>query len=233
MLTVTGALLLLVSCSGGNRKEVKEPVVTAPEVSREIANTILTVPEDFVMVAHRVTDFNKWKAGYEAHDTVRLKNGLHDYFLGRGLYDSSMVVVVLKADDMKKAKAFAASPGLRKLMQEGGVQGAPVFHFVIATWQDTLKMGYPLSLNSFEVKDWDKWRNSFDEGSLERDNNGLMARIVGRDYESDKKVVLVTALSDTAKAFKYFKSDALKKRMETGGVKGEPNRFIFRIVHQY
>lgn len=233
---ITATVLFLISCRGGNRKEVKEikePAVTAPEVSREIANTILTAPEDFVFVIHKVADFNKWKTGYEGHDTVRQKNGLHNYFIGRGLYDTSMVIVALKADDMKKAQAFASGAGLRKLMQEAGVQGAPVFHYVIATWQDTLKMGYLLSLNSFMVKDWDRWRNSFDEGNIERDNNGLMARIVARDYATDKKVVLLTALRDTAKAFQYFTSDALKKRMEAGGVQGTPKRFTFRIFHQY
>jgi len=38
---------------------------------------------------------------------------------------------------------------------------------------------------------------------------------------------------DTAKAFAYYKSDALKKRREAGGVIGEPERFLFRIVQRY
>jgi len=38
---------------------------------------------------------------------------------------------------------------------------------------------------------------------------------------------------DTAKAFAYFNSDALKKRREAGGVIGEPKRFLFRVVQRY
>lgn len=234
MLAIGMMATFFTSCRGRTKKEsINLPEITAPEVSRQIAGTILTVPEDMLVVIHKVSDFNKWKTGYESHDTARLKNGLHNYLIGRGLYDSNTVVVVLKADDMKKAKTFASGTDLKKLMQAAGVTGIPDFHFMIAVWQDTAKIGYPLSLNTFTVKDWDKWRNAFDEGIQERDNNGLLARIVAREYETDKKVVLITALSDTSKAFQYYKSDALRKRREAGGVKGEPVRFIFRVVHQY
>jgi hypothetical protein len=38
---------------------------------------------------------------------------------------------------------------------------------------------------------------------------------------------------DTAKAFAYYKSDALKKRREASGVIGEPDRFLYRVVKRY
>lgn len=230
---LAGALtgLLLTACRGGHRKEVAtQPDVTAPELSREIANTIITAPEAVVIVMHKVKDFKKWKSAYDSHDSARLKNGLHHYFLGRGLRDSNMVVVALRADEMKLAKEFASGEDLKKIMKAAGVSGPPVFHFVVTVWQDTAAMGYPLSLTTFEVKDGDKWRTAFDEGALEREQHGVLARIVARAYEDRHKIVLVTALSDTARAFQYFNSDALKKRREAGGVKGEPERFIFRTV---
>jgi hypothetical protein len=43
----------------------------------------------------------------------------------------------------------------------------------------------------------------------------------------------VTALSDTAKAFAYYKSDALKKRIQASGVIGEPVRFFYQIAKKY
>lgn len=234
MLTVAVITILFSACRSGKKKETaKQPEVTAPEVSREITNTILTVPEDMVMVIHKVADFTKWKVAYEGNDSARLKSGLHSYFIGRGLYDSSMVLVALKADDMIKARAFAAGPGLKKAMQSAGVQGVPVFHYTIAVWQDTSKMRYPLSLTTFEVKDWDKWRASFDEGIQERDTNGVIVRVVGHEYDTNRNVVLVTALNDTAKAFRYFHSDLLRKRIEAGGVKSRLDRFLFRVVQQY
>jgi len=46
-------------------------------------------------------------------------------------------------------------------------------------------------------------------------------------------VSLVTAVLDTAKAFAYYKSDAIKKARAAGGVIGEPKRFLFTIVKRY
>jgi hypothetical protein len=43
----------------------------------------------------------------------------------------------------------------------------------------------------------------------------------------------VTVLSDTAKAFAYYKSDGLKKRIQASGVIGEPARFYYRLVKHY
>ncbi len=61
----------------------------------------------------------------------------------------------------------------------------------------------------------------------------LTARVIGHDPDDNKKVSLVTAVIDTAKAFAYWKSDALKKRREAGGVIGEPERFVFQVVKRY
>ena len=61
----------------------------------------------------------------------------------------------------------------------------------------------------------------------------LTVRVVGHDADDNKKVSLVTAVMDTAKARAYWKSDMLKKRREAGGVLTEPKRFLFRVVHRY
>ena len=58
-------------------------------------------------------------------------------------------------------------------------------------------------------------------------------RAYGHDVDDDHKVELVTAIMDTAKAAAYWKSDMLKKRRVAGGVIGEPDRFVFRVVARY
>jgi hypothetical protein len=119
-------------------------------------------------------------------------------------------------------------------MQKSGVTGAPSISFVTATWQDTANIGsLPRSMTTFTIKDWDTWLKNFEDGKQERTDNGLAARVVGHDADDNKKVALVIALTDTAKAFAYYKSDALKKRREAGGVTSEPQRFLFRIVQRY
>ena len=64
-------------------------------------------------------------------------------------------------------------------------------------------------------------------------DNGIADRAYGYDASDKTKVSLVTAVTDTTKAFAYYTSDALKKRRAAGGVTGEPKRFLFRIAKRY
>ncbi len=207
---------------------------TSPEAAME-TNTIITTPENMMIVTHKVSDFEKWKASYDEHDSMRLVHGIHSYVIGRGVEDANMVFVAVRADDMAKAKAFAKDPSLKKAMQKGGVVGTPSISLNTTTWQDTAVLGPDIirSRTTFTVKDWDAWQKSFADGKQERLDNGITDRVYGYDPDDNKKVSLVTAIIDTAKAFAYYNSDALKKRREAGGVSGEPKRFLFRVVQRY
>ncbi len=228
------ALTILNSSCNNSGDEKKPDADTAATEKPAAVNTIVTTPENMVVVVHKVADFAKWKTVYEAHDSVRLANGLHSYVIGRGLMDTNMVLVAMKSDDLARAKALAKSDDLKKRMKEAGVTGAPSMYFNTTTWQDTANVGsIPRSMTMFTIKDWDTWLKNFNDGSQERMDNGIVVRTVGHDADDNKKVVLVTALTDTSKAFAYYKSDALKKRREAGGVTTEPQRFLFSIVKRY
>lgn len=238
VLFCTALVLFLVSCGGdGSKEETSDAAATdtSTAATQPVAvNTIVTTPQLMMIIEHKVADFAKWKAAYESHDSARLANGLHNYVIGRGVQDSNMVLVALKADDLAKAKAFGKDPDLRKRMKNGGVTGNPSILFYNATWQDTATIGSRLrSRTSFSVKDWAAWLKNFEEGKQERLDNGIAERVVGYDADDNKKVSLVTAILDTAKASAYWKSDALKKRREAGGVISEPRRFVFQVVQRY
>lgn len=234
------ALVFFLTSCGGDGSEEKatgDSTTTTETKTAEPApvNTIVTTPTSMVSVTHKVSDYEKWQPAYDGHDSARLANGLHSYVIARGFNDPNTVMVVLKADDVAKAKAFAKDPSLKKAMQKGGVSGAPSISFLTAVWQDTGALA-PNTLRSrtmFTVKDWDVWLKNFQEGKQERIDNGIVDRVIGHDADDNKKVVLVTAVMDTARAFAYYKSDALKKRREAGGVIGEPQRFLFNVVKRY
>jgi len=228
------------SCGGSADEKTTVTDTTAADTTATTAaaapviNTIVTTPENMVIVKHKVANYAKWLTNYDGHDSARLANGVHSYVVGRGLQDSNMVLVALKIDDVTKAKAFVKAPGLKAAMQKGGVVGAPVISFVTNTWQDTATIDSKIrSMSAFTVKDWDAWQKGYEEGKQDRIDNGIASRVIGHDLDNDKKVHLVTALMDTAKAFAYFKSDALKKRRAASGVIDEPVRFVFRIVKRY
>jgi len=198
------------------------------------AGTVITTPQHMIILKFKVKDFAAWKTSYEGNDSVRMANGLHKYVIGRAYDDSSTVLVAMKADDMDKAKAFTKDPSLKQRMQKGGVLGAPSIQFVTMTYQDTATVSSAIrSETMFNVKDWTAWEKSFKEGEQERIDNGITVRAYGHDPDDDKKVRLVTAIIDTAKARAYWNSDMLKKRRADGGVIGTPDRFVFRIVQRY
>lgn len=243
MLFCAAMVFFLISCGGSGSSEkasttpaadtaagttATTPVIAAP------VSTIVTTPMNLVVVKHKVANFAKWLASFEEHDSVRLANGLHKYVIGRGLVDTNMLLVALKADDMAKAKAFAKDPSLKMAMQKGGVTGTPVISFVIATWQDTGTISTTIrSSTNFSVKDFDAWQKSFETGKQERMDNGITDRVISHDADDNKKISLVTAVMDTAKAFAYYKSDALKKTREASGVIGMPERFLYTIAKRY
>jgi hypothetical protein len=242
MLFCAAMVFFLSSCGGnGNGENAgKDTATAATDTAAKTAvvaapvNTTITTPVNMVVITHKVSNFAKWLPAYEAHDSARLANGLHNYVIGRGAMDSNMVMVVLKPDDMAKAKAFSKDPGLKVAMQKGGVIGAATISLQVSTWQDTAVIGTVLrSRTTFTVKDWDAWLKTFEEGKQERLDNGITDRVIGHDIDDNKKVSLVTAVMDTAKAFAYYKSDALKKRRAAGGVVGTPARFLFHVVKRY
>ena len=243
MLLGAAMIFFLISCGGGTSNEQKATsdststdttaTTTAP-TTQPSTSSIVTTPQDMMVVTNKVKDFAKWKASYDEHDSMRLASGIHSYVIGRGMPDSNMVLVAVKVDDMNKAKAFAKSPSLKQAMQKGGVVGAPTIKFTTIVWQDTATISTTSRMRStFSVKDWDTWKRTFDSTMQLKTDNGLMPRAYGHDADDNHKVTLVAAVLDSAKASAFFKSDELKKRRAAGGVVGEPQRFFYRVVQRY
>ena len=198
------------------------------------ATTIVTTPENIMLVRHKVSDFAKWKTSYDAHDSMRLANGIHNYVIGRGVDDSNTVMVAVKVDDMAKAKAFAKDPSLKAAMQKGGVTGTPSFIFTTVVYQDmATTMSDLRSMTTFTVKDWDAWKNSFESNRQVRIDNGLTDRAYGYSVDDNHKVTLVVGVNDTAKANAFWKSDQIKQLRAQSGVVSEPERFVYRVVQKY
>ncbi|HET6996705.1 MAG TPA: hypothetical protein VFI06_17045, partial [Chitinophagaceae bacterium] len=166
------AASLLTSCGNNNSGEqsttdtTKTTDTSGTQTTTVEKNTIVTTPQTMVSATHKVADYDKWQASYDGHDSMRLAAGLHSYVIARGFKDPNMVMVVLKADDLEKAKAFTKDPSLKKAMQKGGVTGAPTITFMTAVWQDTSTLAPNVlrSRTTFTVKDWDAWLKNFQEG---------------------------------------------------------------------
>jgi hypothetical protein len=84
----------------------------------------------YMLVRHKVQDFEVWKAGFDAHLPNRLEAGLTDKKLLRGADDTNEVILLFKAADLDCAKAFSESADLRETMQKLGVIDKPDIYFL-------------------------------------------------------------------------------------------------------
>jgi hypothetical protein len=85
---------------------------------------------NFMLVRHKVRDFASWKPAYEAHRPKRDQAGLTEEHLLRGASDSNEVVLLFRAADLARAKAFADSTDLRDTMTKAGVVDRPDIYFL-------------------------------------------------------------------------------------------------------
>ena len=79
----------------------------------------------YLLIHHKVLNFDTWKSAYDRHRDVRDQAGLKELHLLRNVADQSDVVILFEAEDLERARAFVRSDELRNKMQEAGVVGAP------------------------------------------------------------------------------------------------------------
>ena len=237
MLCCTALLFFFSSCGENdqNKTTTTGSDSTATTTATSSNSTIVTTPQTILVVTHKVSNFAKWKASYEAHDSMKLAFGIHNYVIGRGIEDSNMIMVATKVDDIDKAKAFMKDPSLKAAMQKGGVTGSPSMSLTTEVYQDTANLAPDVirSRTSFTVRDWDTWKKVFESHRQTRLDNGIADRVYGYDVDDNHKVSLVTAVTDTAKARAFWSSDLLKQQRAESGVTSQPERFLFRVVQRY
>lgn len=86
----------------------------------------------FVMVHHKVRDYDTWRPFFDQHEATRQAAGSKGAHLFRSADDPNEIVITLTWDDARvdDAKAFVASPDLREIMEKAGVVGQPEIYFL-------------------------------------------------------------------------------------------------------
>lgn len=79
-------------------------------------------------VAHRVADFDSWKAVFDEHGASRKAHGAVGHRVLRN-DKSNTVTVLTEFGDRSEAEAFLADPSLRAAMGRAGVEGEPEITF--------------------------------------------------------------------------------------------------------
>jgi quinol monooxygenase YgiN len=83
-----------------------------------------------VIVRHKVSEYNRWKAAFDAHLNTRMHAGEVGFRLFQNVDDPREVTLLLDWDTTEHARKFMASDELRKTMQQAGVIGDPDIQYV-------------------------------------------------------------------------------------------------------
>ena len=84
----------------------------------------------YVLVIHRVEDYDKWKQLYDEDGATRKAKGSKGAQLLRNNNDPNHLVVMTEWDNLESAKNFAESEDLSKTMQNAGVVGRPAVFYL-------------------------------------------------------------------------------------------------------
>lgn len=228
-------LLMLFSCnSGSDDKSSDATKDSAATVTTPAPPPLPAKPVITLLIKHKVVNFDKWFVSYEAHDSVRMSYGLHNFVVGRGTKDSNTVVVALRVDDTAKAKEFVAAPALKERMQKAGVTGPTAFMYIINRWHDsTTDATTDRIIINHHVKDYDAWKKVFDSDKQARMDAGMTDRAVSQSIDDPNFVSVVFVINDTKKATGFMNSKDLKDKMTEAGVVGPPDIFMYHVVKQY
>ena len=75
----------------------------------------------YLLVRHKVMDYEQWKSAFDAHSVTRQANGSRGGQLFRNATDPDELIVLLEWHDLEQARQFAGSEDLREVMQQAGV----------------------------------------------------------------------------------------------------------------
>lgn len=222
LLTI-GLAMALFSCNNNTEKK-EEPAKAVDTVATVSAPTPAAfTPFDMVEISHKVKDFDKWKIGFDQDSVARKASGLDFIVIGRNNDNSNDLMIALKASDVQKAKAFAADPRLKDVMEKNGVSSKPdvAYYHVLRFNAESKEKQWVLVTH--RVKDFDAWQKVFDaEGTEARASYGLIDVVLARGVDDPNVVQLVFDIKDMAKAKARLNDPELKKLMTEGGVEGAP-----------
>lgn len=84
----------------------------------------------YVLVIHKVEDYDKWKPLYDEDGATRKAKGSTGAVVFRNADDPNEIVVMTQWENIDKAKNFAEAEELRITMLKAGVIGQPEVYYL-------------------------------------------------------------------------------------------------------
>ena len=92
----------------------------------------------YILVRHKVKDFDKWKPAFDEHAIIRKDEGSQGGRLFRNADNPNETFIIFKWDTIENARKFCNSEDLKNTMQKAGVIDKPDIYFLEETERFTV-----------------------------------------------------------------------------------------------
>ena len=121
------------------------------------------LPHYAALLTHRVDDVDRWKAGFDDHESARRAAGILGHHINRAQDDPHVITLFLALSDLDRAKAFTSSPDLSEVMQNVGVVSRPEIQWLRPIREEIVShRQLPAFLLRHQVADFDSWLSGYD-----------------------------------------------------------------------
>ena len=181
------------------------------------------LPPYAALLAHRVEDVDRWKAGFEGHEPARRAAGILGHHINRAEDDPHLITLFLALSDLDRAKAFASSPELGEVMQNVGVVSRPEIQWLRPIREEVVShRQLPAFLIRHRVADFDTWLAGYDAAGELQQSAGIIGHAANRSLD-DPSLITVYHQAETFDALHSFLADPqLQAAMQEAGVISEP-----------
>ena len=91
----------------------------------------------YILVRHQVSDYAKWRSVFDEHEPTRKAAGSKAGHVLRSANNPNELSILLEWDSHERARQFAESDDLRKIMESAGVVGRPDIHYLDSAGKTT------------------------------------------------------------------------------------------------
>ena len=182
---------------------------------------VITGGMEYLIIRHKVEDFDTWKKVFDQDKKRRIQEGLTDMLLLRDDNNLNEVTIILEFYDLVKAQYFVSDPELTAIMKKAGVLGRPEFILVKAK-SSSMPVGNSFLMVRHRVKNYPEWKKVFDDHKVVRKKYGLTTAMLGTDIDDPNNVIILLNSSDTKSIHSFLEESDLKEVMENSELLNEP-----------
>lgn len=181
------------------------------------------LPPAAVIITHDVSDWATWKAAFDRHEGARKAAGFLGHHINRGLEQPNRISVYLAASDLSKARAFAASPDLKSVMQAAGIIGAPTAVWVKPVVEQIVwDREVPGMIVSHTVANFDAWLAGYAAAAPVQQQGGIIGHAANQSIDEPNLAVVYHQAESHDALKRFLANPGLKEAMQKAGVTSAP-----------